>query len=368
MNGPARRLAVFACLAFVLLCPAAAWAARPLELGISDGQFTGPNAATWLQRSAAAGAKWVRIDIGWDAPDTATRPPGFDARNPSDPHYDFTSADAAIRQATRLGLHVLVTFSGAPQWAEAPGRPSADPAGTWRPEPSALEDYGVALGRRYSGHFPDPLNPGQTLPRVAAFQVWNEPNLDAYLNPQWSGNQPESPVIYRAMLNAFYRGIKSVDPGALVVTAGTAPFGDPEAGGMRVQPALFWEIALCLKTTATGGLAGAACRDPAHFDVLAHHPYSWGTPTQHAYWPNDVAVPDIGKLTRLLRAAERTGGALPHIHHPIWVTEMSYNSNPPAPGGLSLGTQAQWLEETFAELWREGVSVAMWYEIVDQPP
>jgi hypothetical protein len=205
------------------------------------------------------------------------------------------------------------------------------------------------------------------LPRVAAFQVWNEPNLSSYLNPQWSGGQPESPVIYRAMLNAFYRGIKSTDPGALVVTAGTAPFGDPQPGGLRVQPALFWQVALCLKTVSGGGLAGARCRDPAHFDVLAHHPYSWGSPSQHALWPNDVAVPDLGKLTRLLRAAERTGGALPDVYHPLWVTEIGYNSSPPLAGGLSLGTQANWLEETFAELWRQGVSVVFWYEVVDEP-
>jgi hypothetical protein len=362
-----RRLPILACIAVALLWPAGAWATRPLALGISDGVFTGPDGGAWLLRGAAAGAKWVRIDIGWHAPDTATRPSGFDARNPSDPHYDFSHADAAIRQATQLGLRVLVTFTGAPSWAEAPGRPSSDPPGSWRPDPRALEDYGVALGLRYSGHFPDPTNPGRMLPRVAGFQVWNEPNLSIYLNPQWSGARPASPVIYRAMLNAFYRGLKSVDPGGLVVTAGTAPFGDPQPGGPRVQPALFWQTALCLRTVRGGGLAGARCPDPAHFDVLAHHPYSWGSPTQHALWPNDVAVPDLGKLTRLLRAAGRTGGALPHIYHPLWVTEMGYNSDPPLAGGLSLATQANWLDETFAELWRQGVSVVFWYELVDEP-
>jgi hypothetical protein len=364
----ARRLPILACIAVALLCPAGASAARSLELGISDGIFTQPAGAAWLQRSAAVGAKWVRIDIGWVAPDTATRPAGFNARNPNDPNYNFTSADAVIREASQVGERVLVTFTGAPPWAEAPGRPSSDPAGSWRPDPRALQDYAIALGLRYSGHFPDPANPWETLPRVSAFQVWNEPNLDAYLNPQWSGGKPASPVIYRSMLNAFYRGIKSVDPSALVVTAGTAPFGDPQPGGQRIQPALFWRIALCLNATHNGGLVDAGCRDPAHFDVLAHHPYSWGSPTEHALWPNDVAVPDLGKLTRLLRAAERDGMALPHIHHPLWVTEVSYNSSPPLQGGLPLGTQANWLEQTLAELWREGTSVVMWYEIVDAPP
>jgi hypothetical protein len=360
--------AVATALLLALLIAAPAVAATPLALGIYDEAFTGPSSASWLAKTKQAGAEWVRIGIGWVAPQTSTRPAGFDAANPADPHYDFTTADAAVRQAAARGLHILLTFTGAPRWAEGPGMPSDAVPGSWRPSPAALEQYGVALGRRYSGRFRDPAHPGQTLPRVAAFQVWNEPNLTQYLAPQWSGTRPESPIIYRAMLNAFYRGVKSVDPGALVVTAGTAPFGDPEPGGLRVMPALFWRVALCLEQTATGGLRSGRCADPAHFDVLAHHPYSWGSPTTPALWPNDVAVPDIGKLTRLLRFAERTGQALPRIHHPIWVTEIGYDSSPPNPGGLPLTEQARWLEQTLGELSRQGVGVVMWYQIVDQPP
>ncbi|MGA2928489.1 MAG: hypothetical protein ABSG43_21350 [Solirubrobacteraceae bacterium] len=367
MSWAALRRAILAGALLVLLCPAGAWAARPLELGFSDSAYTGPDAASWLQRSAQAGADMVRIDIGWDAPDTAIRPAGFDARNPADPHYNFTAADAAIREASAIGLRVLVLINGAPLWAEGPGRPADVPQGTWRPNPAALEDYAVALGLRYSGHFPDPANPGHMLPRVAAFQVWNEPNLSEYLNPQWSGTSAAAPTIYRAMLNSFYRGVKSVDPQALVVTAGTAPFGDPQIGGQRIQPALFWRDVLCVKSTPNGGLAGTGCSDPAHFDVLAHHPYSWGSPLTHALWPDDVAVPDLGKLTRILRVAERTGGALPRIHHPVWVTEIGYNSQPPNPAGVPIAEQARWLEQSFAELWREGVSAVFWYEVGDAP-
>src|SRR6516162_4146060 len=113
--------------------------------------------------------------------------------------------------------------------------PADTTPGTCRPDTNALSDYGLALGTRYSGHFPDPAAPGRTLPQVAAFQVWNEPNLPDYLAPQWAGNATVAPALYRQMLNAFYAGLKSVDPSALVLTAGTAPFGDPEPGG-RIMP------------------------------------------------------------------------------------------------------------------------------------
>src|SRR5262249_54270201 len=158
----------------------------------------------------------------------------------------FGKADAAIREAAAHGLGVIATFTGAPRWAEGPNRPRSAPPGSWRPDPGALEDYGAALAARYSGHFPDPERPGAVLPRLAAFQVWNEPNLDTYLSPQWSGTHTLAPLLYRRMLNGFYRGVKSVDPSAVVVTAGTAPFGDPLPGG-RIMPVRFWRDALCVR-------------------------------------------------------------------------------------------------------------------------
>ena len=367
MNPRRCLAAILACVGVASLCPVGAWAVRPLGLGFSDGIFTEQTGATWLHRSAAAGADMVRINIGWDAPNTATRPQGFDARNPADPRYDFTRADAAIRLASRLGLRVLATFTGAPAWAEGRGRPAGVPPGTWRPDPRALGDYGVALGLRYSGHFPDPQSPGHMLPRVTAFQVWNEPNLNQYLNPQWSGGGTAAPELYHAMLNAFYGGLKSVDPGALVVTAGTAPFGDPQPGGPRIMPVRFWRDVLCVRSVG-GSLRGEACRDPVHFDVLAHDMYSWGTPQTHALWPDDVAIPDMDKLGAVLRASERVGDALPRVHHATWVTEVGYNSRPPNPRGVPVAEEARWLEQTLAVLWGQGVSAIFWEQVGDQAP
>jgi hypothetical protein len=102
--------------------------------------------------------------------------------------------------------------------------------------------------------------------------------------------------------------------------------------------------------------------------VLAHHPYSVGSPETRALNDDDVSIPDLGKLTRLLRAAERTGGALPHIHHPTWVTEVSYDSSPPDPQGVPIATHARWLEQTLEVLARAGVTLITWNQVGDQPP
>ncbi len=358
---------ILVAILLALLLPSYAGASAPLMLGFFDSAFTGPDGAVWLQRAAAAGSDVVRFNIGWVAPDTPAPPANFDPSNPADPNYDFTDADAAVREATAAGLRVILDFTGAPQWAEGPGIPADATPGTWRPRSQAIEDYAIALATRYSGDFPDPTDPFRMLPKVWAFQLWNEPNLPEYLEPQWVGQTAQAPIIYRQMLNAFYAGVKSVDPSALVVTAGTAPFGDPGPGGQRIMPALFWRDLLCLQQVGNG-LVGTGCKAPAHFDVLAHHPYSVGAPDTQALNADDVSMPDIGKLTVLLRAAERTGGALPHIHHQIWVTETGYNTDPPNPGSVPLAEDRRWLAQALELLWSQGVSLITWDTIVDSAP
>src|SRR5204863_108897 len=88
--------------------------------------------------------------------------------------------------------------------------------------------------------FPDPQRPGVSLPRVRYWQAWNEPNLTNFLTPQWSRRHGHlvaaSPGIYRHLLNAFYAGVKAARRSDVVVTAGTAPFGDHRRGApLRIR-------------------------------------------------------------------------------------------------------------------------------------
>ena len=116
------------------------------------------------------------------------------------------------------------------------------------------------------------------------------------------------------------------------------------------------------------GRSPRPCRARARFDVLAHHPYSVGRPRRKAINPDDVSIPDIVKLTRLLRTAERSGRALPRKRHAVWVTETSYDSSPPDPDGVPAATHARWLQEAFFLLWRQGVDTITWFQIRDQLP
>jgi hypothetical protein len=137
-----------------------------------------------------------------------------------------------------------------------------------------------------------------------------------------------------------------------VVSGGTAPYGDTTATPEgRTPPVSFLRGVLAKRT---------------NLDAISHHPYGVGSPYQRATASVDVAVADVSKLVRVLRAAERAG----HVRHgrKVWVTEISWDSRPPDPDGVPERRQADWLQRSLEVLWRQGVSTVTWYLVGDQAP
>ena len=356
--------------AALLLAPASAAAAAPHPLRTGFG-FPTPQpgevgtTGAWLDRAASAGAGIVRIDVIWSAVAPGSPPPGFDPADPASPGYRWAALDGMVREAVAHGLRVLLTVYRAPAWAEAPGRPAGVAAGAWRPRAGPFGGFAQALARRYDGSFPDPLPPGASLPRVSLFEAWNEPNLDTYLAPQWSGRRPLGPSLYRDLLDRFYAGVKRAQPRARVIAGSLAPFGETP-GGHRTPPVQFLRGLLCL---AGAGLKPARCPHPARFDVLSDHPIAVGSPREPAAGPLDVTTPDIWRLTRVLRAAERRRLVRPTgRRRPLWVSEFWYDSSPPDPRGVPLARQARWYEQDLYEFWRQGARTAVTLQLRDSPP
>jgi hypothetical protein len=354
----------------VLLTTAPARALTDLTTGFNaQSVFLAPSGSLWLGRAAAEGAEIVRLNVNWSSVAPANRPAGFAPSDPSSPGYDWTIVDAEVRDLAAAHMQALITILGAPAWAEGPGMPAEAIPGTWRPDPMQFAAFASAAARRYSGHFSDPQAPGSPLPRVRYWQPWNEPNLSNYLTPQWvpSGASftAESPIIYRQLLNSFYAAVKAVSPSNFVVTAGTAPYGD-QPGGERVPPVEFDRDLFCLNDNR--GLTPRSCPNPPHLDALSHHPYGIGGPFWRAQNPDDAAVPDVYKIARVLAAAEREHHVLPSGPKQLWDTEVSWDSNPPDPGGIPIDRQARWVEQTMYVLWSQGVNTILWLQIVDSPP
>ncbi len=337
-----------------------------LTRGISDPTLiTSPEAVVReqaLARIRAAGASVVRIPVEWRYIVSADPPAGFDASDPASPAYDFTAVDAAVRSTIAAGLTPLLVVLRAPAFAEAPNRWPYAYAGSWAPSPTAFGEFATAVARRYDGSFPDPLTPGTALPRVRLLEAWNEPNLARYLEPQWvvvGGRwRAFSPLLYRQLLNAFYTAVKSVEPTDTVIAAGLAPNGEPTGVG-RMTPVRFLREMLCLE---------GRCPDPPHFDVLSFHPLSFESPDLPAHSSQDVAIADIAKVTDLLGAAERRRTALPRGAKPLWVTELNWESDPPAAHGVPTRLQARWISRALHRLWVAGVGLVDWQFLLDPYP
>jgi hypothetical protein len=324
-------------------------------------------AATGMARARSAGARVIRVPLFWNTVehfhDAASEP-----ENPDSVGYDFARFDETLRLAASRGLTPLVTVAGAPLLHEGPHRWRYAVHGSWAPDPAAFAAFATAAARRYSGRHPDPMRPGAMLPRVRLWQAWNEPNLVRDLSPQWVVRGGRwvawAPAHYRRMLNAFHAAVKAVDPGATVVTAGTAPDGDPRDGAGRMMPVRFWQSFFCLG--AAPRLALRACPDPARFDVLAYHPLSIANPARPA--PGlGVGIRDLAKLRRLLDAARRTGRAQQPGPARIWVTEMNWNSTPDRGAGGTPAQLMRWIPQALHMLWRQGVGLVTWQLLRDPP-
>jgi hypothetical protein len=364
-----RKLILTSLLALLVMAPAAQATPRHgLLTGFSDFQaFQGPSPAERQAAFAnlrAARGTVLRIQSGWNEIAPTKPPTDADARDPAWPGYRWGALDTWVREAVAAHVTPLVMLTGAPAWAEGRGRRRSAPAGTWKPSAADYRLFAEALARRYSGGFAN-------LPRVRYYQAWNEPNLWNFLNPQWTRHggrfQPASPAIYRRLLNAFYKGAKRGYKRAYIVSAGTAPFGESQPGGKRMQAAFFTRELLCVRGRSHPRPKRRCPGGPVFFNALAHHPYPIGTPLRTAINPDDVVIPDIWKLTRPMKVALRAGYVRPRQPKPVWATEISWDTSPPDPNGLPAKQVARYTEGALYTLWRQGVSVVAWWLMRDEP-
>lgn len=327
----------------------------PLDTGIVDGaSFSGAHEDLAFKRTAASGAKTVRLTVYWRAVAPAVRPAGFNPTDPGDPAYHWAPFDRQVTLARAQGLLPIMCLVYAPDWAQG----SKDgPPGAVRPDPAEFGRFATAAARRYSGSF-------RGLPRVRYWQAWSEPNATTLLAPQYVGKRPFAPTWYRAMVNAFADAVHQVHRDNLVVAGGMAPFTIATANNppFTTGPLAFMREMLCLSKKLK-----PTCKAQARFDVWSHHPYTTGGPTHHARLPNDVSIGDLPEMARLLKAAVRHRRAISVQPLRFWVTEFSWDTNPPDPKGVPAQLHARWVAEALYRMWRVGISLVTWFSLRDDP-
>lgn len=345
----------------------------PMHRGLSDGRLLA--SADPDQRAAGilvarrTGAQVARIPIGWSTvvsqesftrPDESARP----LSDPANATYRWSRIDASLRDLAAAGLRPLAYFMAAPPWAQSAPRYDYATPGTWAPRPADLAAFASAVARRYDGTYPDPLHPGRTLPRIAEFQTWNEPNLARYLGPQWLAvdGRPQlfSARWYRRMHAAAYAAIHARQPDALVGLAGLAPTGADVDGTGRVSPLRFLRALLCV------GDQRDRCGAPLPFDALALHPLSVGDPDRPAKDPDDIALADLAPKVQSLLAEAQAAGRLRGGPAPqLWITELNWTS---APGtGIRRADQPAVVGRALLRLQLAGARFVNWQFATDPP-
>jgi hypothetical protein len=241
-----------------------------------------------LDKLAAAGAGWVRIDMGW-----ATLEP----RRGDRAQWYVDRMDFLVDAARERGLRVLATLWWTPRWANG-DKPRGVP-------PKKDADF-ARIASWAADHFRG---------RVNAWEIWNEPNHPDFFSA--------SPQAFADLLRAAYPAIKAADPAALVVSGGPA-YND-----------IKW-----LRGVYRGGGGD-------YFDVLATHPYMApadlppGTPDNGTKWTLQH-VAEVRDLMVRKNDADK----------PIWFTEFGWSSHKDEPNaeswrkGVTEKKQAKYLVRT----------------------
>ena len=361
-TGPIASRALFILAALTTACatlaiaagPAHGAALPPLQTGVSY-VLANEEPAVALEHVKATGAKLAQTPVRWSEVAPKSQPTAWQPDDPADPHYDWGRIDRWVTAAVLNGITPLLQIRSAPTWAQGCPPEQIDTGAPCNPDPAALATFATAAARRYSGQFGG-------LPRVQYWQGLNEPNLSLFFNPQYVGDKPASPALYRALINSFYAAIKAVDPSNLVIAAGLGPIAVPK---LTIGPMRFTRLLLCMTGVKNPRPTKGDCGGGVNFDIFDMHPYTTGGPT-HEGGVNEVEMGDLDKLTTLLRAADEAGrinSVFPQT--PLWITEFSWDSKPPDPTGLPMKTLTRWAAEAMHQAWRAGVHTFFWFTLRD---
>jgi|GEM_PF-642542 len=287
-----------------------------------NGRDGDAGVATLAARGRQIGAAWAREELSW-----------ANLERNAKGRWLWEQFDRRLLVTASAGYGIVGMLLTTPRWARVAdcaqrieryagaGVRSLD---YWCPpaSPQDYADYVRAVVERYDG---DGNADAPGSPRVAAWQLWNEPN-------HWE-TWPGSPAEYAAILQAGYAAAKAADPSAIVAVGGLYILDGAWADGVGHQDGLrFLDAALAARPAAWGS-----------FDALAVHPYMPDVaPEQPGLYG---AITLWGRLSTarawLDERASRFGGPA----RPLWVSELGWSTCSAAEadcfvGGAALAAEA----------------------------
>lgn len=262
--------------------PSAATRTAPPALGVQfhgmwemyySGGTVAPNRMFWRHLDALQrfGVAVIRVDVGWSGSQPSPGAPSVRST------YNRRLA-LVLRAAAERGMRVLLTLHQSPAWAR-PGTGSS--LKQFPTDPDAIRPWATWMARTFGRH-------------VAAWEVWNEPNLEAFTGVGDPGRRVSR---YVRVLRAAATGLRAGHPSARVVFGGPAQTDDAFVRAAYAHGAKPW------------------------FDIMAVHPYQ-GNQTQSPDSPDEPAARwHMTHLPAVLAVMAAHGDG----HKPVWWTEFGYS-------------------------------------------
>lgn len=294
--------------------------------------------AEQFQRLKRGGVDSIRIPVPWSGVQPAKGAP-----------LTWGGIDTLVGAASTAGIEVLPFLYGAPGWAVPVDRSIVSHPPRFLPVRTGQQRTGwqaflQGAVQRYgpSGSF-WAENPAIPPRPIRTWQIWNEPNFKYFVS------RP-NPAEYGKLVKLSYAALKAADGGAQLILGGM--FAHPIEATIKRGPrqAYFAEDFLAQMYRTSPGIK-------SKFHGVALHPYT-------GQFQN--LTPYIEELLAVLKANRDASKGL-------WLTELSWSSQPPQPGNSfakGKAGQKKQLQGAFGLLERNQrrwhVQRVYWFSVGDQ--
>jgi hypothetical protein len=254
---------------------------------------------------------WVKLQVSWKIYEP--QPGQFD-------DFRIEELDRFITQATEKDIQVLLSVAKAPEWS----RPTAELDGP-PSDPSHFQAFMEKLTGRYQG-------------QVAAYELWNEPNLQR----EWNGFPLDAADLV-TLIQAGAKGAKAADPQVLLISGAPAPTGIND-GISAIDDRQY------LRSMITAGVADVV-------DGIGVHPYGWANPAESSWLDPEHFSPSHNNhpsfffadtLRDYRQILDQNGLA----SLPLWSTEFGWGSydgldTTPPPGVEYMAHVNEWQQAAY---------------------
>lgn len=259
------------------------------------------------------GVGWVKVQVSWKL---------FQPYPDQYSEEQFADLDALVAQAHASGIRVMLSVAKAPEWSRPTTELDGPPA-----DYDLYRQFLLRLAQRYQG-------------QVAAYELWNEPNLQR----EWNGVPLDAAALVE-LIRAGAEGVRAGDPAALVISGAPAVTGIND-GVTAVDDRVYFR-----------GMLAAGVAEMVN--GLGVHPYGWANPPDATFANPDTAVPSHNNhpsffFQDTLRDYKALLDESGIAGKQLWVTEFGWGSFetfgrlPPA-GAEFMSNVSEWQQAAFTQ-------------------